>query len=330
MNPPKISIIVPVYNASKYLHRCINSFLAQTLTNFELLLIDDGSKDDSGIICDEYAQKDKRIKVIHKKNGGVASARQCGIEQAIGEYTIHSDPDDWVESDMLEVMYNNAKKNNADIVLTDFFTETKEGQRYTQQRPQSLRQEDILKDLLMVRLHGSCWNKLVKSNLYKRHNIGFIPGINMCEDILFWFQILQSQPLTIAYVNKAWYHYDKTINENSISNNMSKSSKQSLIAYIDEVDKLVRMTVVSKEKGHSILYTLLYLLKNGTYYKKAPYYFHKYRKSIKMLPISSPDKYLIYLGSKCNYTLYALYIAYLIKYQIKNIKTKLKQWKQSI
>ena len=88
---PKISVIVPVYKAEEYLHCCVDSILAQSFTDFELILVNDGSPDNSGAICDEYAQKDNRVKVIHKENGGVASARQCGIDNATGEYTIHTD-----------------------------------------------------------------------------------------------------------------------------------------------------------------------------------------------------------------------------------------------
>ena len=102
---PKISIIVPVYKAENYIHRCIKSLLSQTFTDFEILLINDGSPDKSGEICDEYAKSDKRIRVFHKENGGVSSARQCGIDNARGEYTIHVDPDDWVDPRMLEELY---------------------------------------------------------------------------------------------------------------------------------------------------------------------------------------------------------------------------------
>ena len=105
MNSPKISIIVPVYNAEKYLHRCIDSILTQTFGDFELLLIDDGSTDKSGRICDDYVSKDHRIRIFHKQNGGVASARELGIIQAVGKYSIHVDADDWIESNMLEEMY---------------------------------------------------------------------------------------------------------------------------------------------------------------------------------------------------------------------------------
>lgn len=92
----KVSIIVPIYNAEKYLHRCVDSLLAQDFSDYEILLIDDGSLDASSKICDDYAQKECKVKVFHQKNSGVAAARQLGIEQAQGEYTIHVDADDWV------------------------------------------------------------------------------------------------------------------------------------------------------------------------------------------------------------------------------------------
>ncbi len=102
---PAVSVIVPVYKAENYLCHCVDSLLAQTFPDFEILLIDDGSPDHSGDICDEYARKDSRVRVFHKENEGVSSTRQCGIDNAKGEYTIHADPDDWVEPDMLDELY---------------------------------------------------------------------------------------------------------------------------------------------------------------------------------------------------------------------------------
>ena len=112
-----VSIIVPVYNAERYLHRCIDSVLAQTYTNFELLLINDGSKDNSGEICDKYAVKDSRIRVFHKENGGVSSARNMGIDEAKGEWLSFIDSDDWIEPTMYEKMLQELIGNNADICM---------------------------------------------------------------------------------------------------------------------------------------------------------------------------------------------------------------------
>ena len=146
---PKVSIIVPVYKAEKYLNRCIDSILAQTFTDFELLLIDDGSPDRSGEICDEYAKKDSRIRVIHKENGGVSSARQRGLDESVGEYTMHADPDDWVEPEMLDELYKKAKEEDADMVICDFFYEYKTGSFICKQHIYNCNAESILKQFFL-------------------------------------------------------------------------------------------------------------------------------------------------------------------------------------
>ena len=102
-----ISVIVPVYNTEKYLHRCVDSILAQTFTDFELLLIDDGSTDSSGAICDESAQKDSRVRVFHKENGGVSSARNLGLDKAKGKWVTFVDSDDWIKESFLNKLYIN-------------------------------------------------------------------------------------------------------------------------------------------------------------------------------------------------------------------------------
>ena len=113
-NIPKISVIIPVYNTEKYLHRCIDSVLVQTFTDWEMLLIDDGSTDDSAIICDEYAAKDERIRVFHKENGGVSSARNLGLDHAQGEWITFVDSDDYIEENFLKSFDGNL---DADLVL---------------------------------------------------------------------------------------------------------------------------------------------------------------------------------------------------------------------
>ena len=112
---PKISIIVPVYNAEKYLRKCVDSILNQTFKDFELILVDDGSIDTSGKICDEYNLKDNRIKVIHKENGGLSSARNAGLDIAQGEYIGFVDSDDWIELDVYEELYKICKENDTDV-----------------------------------------------------------------------------------------------------------------------------------------------------------------------------------------------------------------------
>ena len=117
----KVSVILPVYNASDYLHQCMDSIVGQTLKDIEIILVDDGSPDNCGKICDEYAAKDTRIKVIHKENGGLSSARNAGMEVAEGEYIGFVDSDDWIESDMYMTLWQKAKDINADLVNCDYF-----------------------------------------------------------------------------------------------------------------------------------------------------------------------------------------------------------------
>lgn len=210
----EISVIVPVYKAEKYLHRCVDSLLAQTFTNFEILLIDDGSPDKSGHICDEYAQQDKRIRVIHKPNGGVASARQCGIEFAQGEYTIHADPDDWVETTMLEELYAKAKSTNADMVICDFFVNYARKQIVRIQKPSDLKSSVVLRNLFQ-HLHGSCCNKLIKRSCYVQYKVSFPKDLSYCEDLYVCCKLLLHD-IKVAYLHKAFYHYVQDENENSM------------------------------------------------------------------------------------------------------------------
>lgn len=122
-----ISIIVPVYKVEKYIHKAVNSILEQTYKNLEVILVDDGSPDNCPKICDEYAAKDKRVKVIHQENCGVVIARQRGILLSQGTYIGFVDPDDWIEKDMFGKMVNCAESNNADIVIIKHLMEPKKG-----------------------------------------------------------------------------------------------------------------------------------------------------------------------------------------------------------
>lgn len=128
-NQPLISVIVPVYNAEKYIHRCVDSIINQTYTNLEIILVDDGSPDNSGVICDEYAEKDDRIVVIHKENKGVYTARNAGLDICTGEYIAFVDSDDYIESEMYEIMLSESLKDNVDICVCQWQYENQDGQR---------------------------------------------------------------------------------------------------------------------------------------------------------------------------------------------------------
>lgn len=213
---PKISVIVPIYKAEKYLRRCVDSILSQTFTDFEVLLIDDGSPDKSGVICDEYASKDSRVRVFHKDNGGVSSARNLGLDNAQGEYTIHVDPDDWVEPNMLEDLYAKAKEEDADIVICDYYINYEKNKKeiYVKQQPSKLDSDTVLKELFK-HLHGSCCNKLIRLACYKIHNIRFPLNLN-CNEDQYVCASLFLQALNVSYLSTAFYHYTQDVNINSL------------------------------------------------------------------------------------------------------------------
>lgn len=206
MKQPIISVIVPIYNVEKYIHRCIDSLLAQTFNDIEIILVDDGSPDRCGEICDEYATMDPRVKVIHKKNGGVASARQAGTDVAKGEYIIHADPDDWVAPNMYEDLYYKAKMTDADVTICDYFVTNGNFCKIRRLKLRQFTSEAVLKDLFGG-LNAALWNKLIRRNCYIKYGLHFAPGINFSEDLLILAQLLKHQDVKIAYLDKALYYY---------------------------------------------------------------------------------------------------------------------------
>lgn len=217
--------------------RCIDSVLNQTFADFEIILIDDGSPDRSGKICDEYAEKDSRIKVVHKQNGGVSAARQSGLDMARGEYVIHADPDDWIEPDMLEGLYRKAIEEHSDMVICDFFEDIGDKENYIKQQPSSLDNNIVLHEMC-YKLHGSCWNKLVRRACFNEYNIRFPEGINYCEDLITNIRLIQ-KGIRISYLPKAFYHYRQDINPNSLVS----------IRKIDDDKKVISVLKRELDKG---------------------------------------------------------------------------------
>ena len=228
MDSIAISIICPVYNAERYLEKCINSILVQSFSNWELLLIDDGSQDGSGALCDKFAKSDSRLRVIHKDNQGVSAARQTGYENANGEYLIHVDPDDWIEPNMLYELYIKAQKESADMVICDFYRDFPNSSDYVKQQPYSLEPKAILKELF-THLHGSCCNKLVKRDTCVRYGVHFPHGVNFSEDVCFNIQMLLHN-IKVAYLPQAYYHYVQL--DSSITNNFGLTTLDNCKKYI--------------------------------------------------------------------------------------------------
>lgn len=213
MNTPLISVIVPVYNVEKYLPRCIDSILNQTYKNLEIILVDDGSPDNCPAICDEYAQKDSRIKVIHKANGGVSSARNVGLDVATGEYIGFVDSDDWIEPDMYEFLFMRATDYNVDISRCASVWEYGKGrceEILTDNENENmflLDGEDLILDLVNGAWdEGVVWNKLYKKEIVK--NVRFREDIAFCEDCLFNYYVFKSNcDIKEVCSNTMKYHY---------------------------------------------------------------------------------------------------------------------------
>ena len=266
---PKISVIVPVYKAEHYLARCVDTLLAQTFDDFEAILVDDGSPDNSGAICDEYALKDKRVRVIHQPNAGVSMARQKGLDNARGEYVIHADPDDWVEPDMLKELYAKAKEEDADMVICDFYGHYGGKVVYERQQPSSLDHNTVLCDMFK-HLFGSCWNKLVRRVCFLKFDIHFSEGVSFCEDLLINSTLLQHN-IKVAYLPNAFYHYDCCINSNSLVRKKTYATFEKdkrLILLFEKA--LSGSVVVEKAKSH-MSYLLLLRAFEGHFFSSREY-----------------------------------------------------------
>ncbi|MGL4876267.1 MAG: glycosyltransferase family 2 protein [Clostridium sp.] len=186
---PKISIIVPVYNVEKYLKKCIESILAQTFEKFELILVNDGSTDNCGKIIDEYEKKDKRIKVIHKKNGGLSSARNAGLDLAQGEYIGFVDSDDWIDVDMYEVLYDLITKSGKDIANVGYTRVTNTyNDSWTKHDEKILSRDEAMYELINHKLFGNsfCMN-LFRASLIKKFR--FQEGI-IFEDVDLIYKVI--------------------------------------------------------------------------------------------------------------------------------------------
>lgn len=204
---PKLSIIVPVYKVEPYIHKCVDSILYQTFTDFELILVDDGSPDNCGKICDEYAQKDEHVRVIHKKNGGLSDARNFGLEVAVGEYISFIDSDDWVDKNIYTESLDYMKKNDLDIVCFDV-TEVRSSKTLVRHKFESdkvFEAEDGLYKILVDEIDNSACNKIFKRSIWK--DVRFPVGRRF-EDVATTYKVF-SNASKIGYMKKAYYYYLK-------------------------------------------------------------------------------------------------------------------------
>lgn len=203
-----ISVVVPVYNVEQYLERCVDSILAQTYSNLELILVDDGAKDSSGVICDAYAQKDTRVRVIHKENGGLSSARNAGIDIAQGDYISFVDSDDWIEPDALENLLNAAVQNQVELVVGGRWdVNEKTGIKklgLCPEKEEVLSGETLVKRIFLWQgCDSSSCDKLYHRRLFREMRFPY--GV-VCEDIPIMYKIVLDAG-RVAMMPKPFYNY---------------------------------------------------------------------------------------------------------------------------
>lgn len=279
----RISVVVPIYNVEQYIDKCISSILNQSFTDLEIILVDDGSKDKSGEICDRYKSKDNRIKVIHKENGGLSSARNAGIEIATSEYIAFVDGDDFIHKDMYSILFEEILKNKSDIVICNF------ERIYDKQVEQMKAFEDVKSKKFnniqaLEMLYGDegaqftvAWNKLYKRELFD--NIRYDYG-KIHEDEFIIHKLLYVCK-NICYINLPLYYYVQR--ENSIINSEFNIKKLDVIYAMSERNKFFYQ-IGEKELKYKAEYNYIrYFFEN---YFKAKNMVSKNKKEILCLKLN--------------------------------------------
>lgn len=314
MNDIKISVIVPVYKVEKYLRKCVDSILAQTYKDFEVILVDDGSPDNCGKICDEYAKKDKRIKVVHKENGGLSDARNVGIKNAKGEYLSFIDSDDYVSPDFLEVLYRLANQNNADISVCEavIVKEDQNAQFNNIEKYELMDKNLALVEMIYFRKFSvNTWNKLYKKELFDE--ILFPKGL-LYEDLATTYKLVDKSN-KVVYTPAKLYAYVQR--GGSIMGQTGYKMKKDKVEIVDE------MTDYFAENSDKRLFAGIFnylindvykmtsvgnLVSSKEYRKVLKKWYEKNKSSIKTNQyISKKDKFILKLAVKHTKFLQFLY-----------------------
>lgn len=262
-----VTIVVPVYKVEKYIDKCVNSILNQTYKNLEIILVDDGSPDNCGQICDNYEQKDNRIKVIHKENGGLSDARNAGIDIASGKYISFIDSDDYIDNQYIEILYNAIIKDKSDMAISSHKVIYDTGAVLEKATGEEsvLDSKEVLKRILYDDgIDLSAWAKLYKMELFKEIRY---PKGRLFEDAATTYKLVDKSE-KISVVSKSKYNY--VIRGNSITNLNFSEKKMDLITSTKEMCEYVRNKYPELEKAcnrrlmYAYLSTLTQLLKSDT------------------------------------------------------------------
>lgn len=250
MSEPKVTVIVPVYNVASYIKKCAISLFEQTLDSLEILFVDDCSPDNSVEIIketlNEYPERNLLMRIIRMPyNGGLASARRQGIIEATGQYIIHCDGDDWVDTDLYERLYNKAIETNADLVMCDLVHERKNGQTFYNAKTISSMGKDIIREWYNNIVPMYTVNKLVKRSLITEHNILPWAGLNMWEDNGLCTRLLYYAG-HVEFVHESYYHYNR-MNENAITYSYGIKSIEQMIGVAKHLTEFFKSIPDAKE-----------------------------------------------------------------------------------
>lgn len=247
----KVSVIVPVHNSENFIEKSVRSLFSQTMKNdIEFIFINDCTPDQSIAyikkLLKEYPTRQNQVKIINNSsNLGVSASRQKGLEFATGEYVIHADPDDYVDPNMYEELYNKAVETSADIVFCDFIKHFRTYSEKSIQNPQRTQGIDVL-PMLFGGLHGSTWNKLVKRSFITQNKITFDPTLTYCEDLVFNAQLLKANP-SVSYCPGFFYHYQLGFNDNSLVKKYEKKNFEQDKYLAEELRKIGEGTSAQKK-----------------------------------------------------------------------------------
>ena len=232
-----VSVIVPVYKVEPYLRQCLESIVNQTYRDLEIILVDDDSPDGCGSICNEYAQKDKRVKVFYIKHLGLSDARNYGVSKAVGKFVSFVDGDDWIEPDMFEILISVANENKADIVNSTFFHEYL-GQAVIEPtiNTKFVNVTDSVKELIHGRINAGIWGKLYRKECFDNHKF---PSGHVFEDTSMLYKLFLNSA-TVVSIDKPFYHYRQGRNDSITETHTMSNLIDYWLAHKSRYDYLVQ------------------------------------------------------------------------------------------
>lgn len=256
----KITIIIPVYNVEKTIKEAVDSALNQTYLNLQIILVDDGSTDSSGRICDEYKEKDERIEVVHKQNGGLSDARNAGLQCAIGKYIMFLDSDDFFEPNAVKIMYKAIEEKNADFIIGNYINTDPDGKKWNK----PIFSEEFTDFKLSITeyeksffvMNSGVWNKIFRKEFIDKIQLKFVKGLP-AEDAIFTTYCFTHSD-NVYYIKDIIYNYRQAWDGSTISSNCTKS-------YFDGINKAYQLIYENFATTNNLSFYRYFYAKNASY-----------------------------------------------------------------